>query len=94
MIGGSHLCNFVILSKRRKRGSYSSRGRIICTRSTKPCKESWGHMRRELDEALIAETVKAELRARIEATQKKGMEAKEAALAGRVIAVSTSEGST
>ena len=43
-----------------------------------------GAMRKELEETYMSATIKAELRARIEAIQKKGIEAKKAALAGRV----------
>lgn len=43
-----------------------------------------GALRKELDETFMSATVKAELRSRIEAIQKKGIEAKKAALAGRV----------
>jgi alanyl-tRNA synthetase len=43
-----------------------------------------GSMRKELDETYMSAPIKAELRARIEAIQKKGIEAKKAALAGRV----------
>jgi len=43
-----------------------------------------GVMRKELDEAFVSATLKAELRARIEAIQKKAVDAKKAALARRV----------
>lgn len=43
-----------------------------------------GAMRKELEETFMSAPLKAELRMRIEAIQKKGIEAKKAALAGRV----------
>lgn len=43
-----------------------------------------GAMRKELDETFMSAPLKVELRARIEAIQKKGIEAKKAGLAGRV----------
>lgn len=43
-----------------------------------------GVLRKDLDGSFISAPLKAELRARIEAIQKKGVEAKKAALAGRV----------
>ena len=43
-----------------------------------------GAMRKDLDASFMSASLKSELRARIEAIQKKGMEAKKALLAGRV----------